>query len=58
MAFKAEKPRVAPCFYARAADADGDVALEYHAMLVGIFGCTLELHVQVVLDEEVEGTFG
>ena len=58
MALEAEEGGVAPGFYAGAADADGDVALEHYTVLVGILGGMLELQVQVVLDEEVERSLG
>ena len=47
---------MAPCLDTGAADADGYVALEHYAILMGIVDRTLELQVQMVLDEKVDGS--
>ncbi|MBR4822069.1 MAG: 4-alpha-glucanotransferase, partial [Bacteroidales bacterium] len=46
-----EQVGMAPCIHARAADADGQVALEHHALAVRIGADLLELLVEVVLHE-------
>ena len=58
MALKAEEGGVAPCLYASSTDTDGYIALEHYAMLVSIVGSALELLVQVILNEKIDGTFG
>lgn len=49
-----EQVRVEPCVDARAADADGQVALEDDAVVVGVGADLGQLRMQVVLDIAVE----
>ena len=44
-----------PCLYAVAADADGDVAFQYHTVGACVFGGGKQLQVQVELDVIVDG---
>ena len=57
LTLQAEESGMAPCLHTGAADADGDISLEYHAMAMGIVGSMLELLMQVVLDIEVDGAY-
>ena len=58
LTLQAEKTGMAPCLHTGATDTDGDVALEHHTMAVSIVGRMLELLMQMILNEEIDGSSG